>query len=178
MPRADPNLAGAPLSVVVICHGNICRSQVLSQYLQHESQVPGCLLGVSSAGVAAWEAYPDTEQLLAEVEAELARRGIHCRLQRSAWSPEVEERVAAADWVLAADLSVRQVVAERMMDRLDTSKLRTYYGFIGEGERSFEDTYDHDRGRQDPVRFGAAFDELSRIACRMIPLLTAGSRGG
>ena len=37
-----------------------------------------------------------------------------------------------------------------------------------EGEIDFEDTYDYEKNRQDPIRFQHAFDEIDRIAEKLL----------
>ena len=149
---------------VLICYGNILRSQVLEQYLRHYAKLWDVQITFYSAGIAKWDEFPNTGDLLVEVHHELQKREIVHSLQRNAWSNEVENRIISADIVLCADSSVKNKVLERMNDRISTEKVFTFYNKISEGEINFEDTYDYEKKRQYPVRFHNAFDEIDRIA--------------
>jgi len=72
--------------------------------------------------------------------------------------------------MLAADADIKSVILSRMEGTFNKKKVYTYYEFIEEGEKSFEDTYDHIYKRQDPERFKASFNELDRIAEKTIKL--------
>ncbi|MCK5758763.1 MAG: hypothetical protein KAH14_06690 [Clostridiales bacterium] len=149
---------------VLICYGNILRSQVLEQYLQHYAKLWDIQLTFYSAGIARRDEFPNTGDLLVEVHHELQKREIACSLQRNAWSNEVENKIISADIVLCADTSVKKKVLERMTNRISVKKVFTFYNKIGEGEIDFQDTYDYENKRQDPIRFRDAFDEIDRIA--------------
>lgn len=153
---------------VIICYGNILRSQVLEHYLRHYSKLRNIEINLYSAGVASSEEFPDKDELFAEIHMELQKRDIAHSLKRNPWSDEVEEHIATADIVIFADNSVRAKALERMNDRIDKEKTCTFYEFISEGEKDFEDTYDYELNRQDPIRFRNAFDELDRIAGKML----------
>jgi len=157
-------------SIVVVCHGNILRSQVLEKYLKHYSEMNSVKLKLYSAGIAEWEAYENTEDLLQEVEKELNKRGLLVTLKRNIWNKEVEKQILDADFVLAADADIKTVILSRMEGSFSKEKVYTYYEFIDEGEKSFQDTYDHILKRQDPVRFEASFNELARIAEKAVKL--------
>jgi len=153
---------------VLICYGNILRSQVLEQYLRHYAKLYNIQIDFYSAGIAKWDEFPNTKELLVEVRQELDKRDISNSLQRNAWSKEVENNIIAADIVLCADTAVKRKVHERMNNRIDDEKIFTFYNKISEGEIDFQDTYDYDKNRQDPVRFHDAFDELDRIAEKIL----------
>ncbi len=153
---------------VLICYGNILRSQVLEQYLRHYAKLWAIQITFYSAGIAKWDEFPNTDNLLIEVRHELQKRGITYSLQRNAWSNEVEDRIISADIVLCADTSVKKKVLERMDSRLNSEKIFTFYNKISEGEIDFEDTYDYEKKRQDPIRFRYAFNEIDRIAKKLL----------
>ena len=58
-----------------------------------------------------------------------------------------------------------------MDNRIEREKVYTFYNVISEGEKDFEDTYDYEKKRQDPKKFAEAFDELERIAKKIIKQL-------
>ncbi len=95
---------------VLICYGNILRSQVLEQYLRHYAKLYNLQIDFYSAGIAKWDEFPNTKELLIEVRQELDKRDVSCSLQRNAWSNEVEDRIITADTVLCADTSVKNMV--------------------------------------------------------------------
>jgi len=153
---------------VLICYGNILRSQVLEQFLRHYSALWNLNIIFYSAGIAKQEEFPNTNELLEEVRQELHKRDILCSLRRNAWSKEVEERIITSDIVICADNEVRTKALERMNLRISKEKVYTFYEYISEGEIDFQDTYDYENNRQDPKRFRNAFDELDRIARKIL----------
>ncbi len=163
------------VKIVILCHGNIMRSQVLGLYLRHHASRMEEDIEIFSAGVADWDAYSKTEILLDEVYRELKSREIDIKPERNVWSREVEEKINNADVVLAADISVKQDVISKMRNADGIVKIHTFYGFILEGNKDFEDTYDHIHKQQDPIRFKKAFSELDRIARKVIKRLEDGS---
>ncbi len=153
---------------IVICYGNILRSQVLEQYLRYYAEKYELNIEFSSAGIANQDEFPNTNILLEEIRQELHKRGIPCALNRNTWDNVVEAKIESADIVICADSSVKATVLKRMNSRIDKEKVFTFYGMISEGEIDFEDTYDYEKKRQDPIRFKNAFDELDRIAGRIL----------
>lgn len=156
----------------VICYGNILRSQVLEQYLRHYIKIHGIDLNINSAGVAHPNEFPDTEVLLSEIAEELDSRSIEHDLERTPWGLEVEKHIIGTDKIICADNNVKSTVIDRMNGKIDHAKISTFYESINEGETDFEDTYDYENKRQDPIRFAKAFDELERIAKKMLSTLT------
>ena len=160
------------VKIAVICHGNIARSQILKTYLTSLLQKSGLAdVSVLSAGTAPSDAYPHAARLLQEVETNLTNRGFPAHLRRTVWSKAVEDDVATSDLILVADEDRKNEVRERMQCRVkdagrigDAGRVFTFYEYIGEGSKSFSDTYDPETNRQDPDRFSSAFDELYRIA--------------
>lgn len=153
---------------IIICYGNILRSQVLEQYLRHYSELWNIDIKFYSAGVAGREEFTNTKELLQEVHTELLKREISCSLQRNTWNKEVEKKIIAADIVLFADTEIKTIALGRMNNRINKEKVYTFYEVISEGETDFQDTYDYENKRQDPNRFRNAFDELDRIAGKML----------
>lgn len=153
-----------PQHWVLICYGNILRSQVLEQYLRYYSKRQNSDIEFYSVGIADWEEFPDTQILLEEVRKELKKRNIPCSLERKSWSDEATKKIQSADIILFADNGVKDTVFERMDNKINKETAYTFYEMISEGEKNFEDTYDYENNRQDPVRFRHAFDELDRIS--------------
>ncbi len=153
---------------VIVCYGNILRSQVLEQYLRHYSKLWNIDIGFFSAGVADPEEFPDKDKLFMDVRRELQNREIPCSLQRNTWNKEVEEKTIPADVVICADNEVKATVLERMDLRINKEKVFTFYEIISEGEVGFQDTYDYEKKQQDPIRFQDAFNELDRIARKLL----------
>jgi len=166
--QSNLNNKGKDQSWVLICYGNILRSQVLEQYLRYYSGLGNINIEIFSAGVAEPGEFPDKEKLFTEIRRELNTRNIPFSLQRNAWGKEVEEKISFADIVICADNEIRKKVLERMNSRISKENVYTFYGIISEGEKDFQDTYDYENNRQDPVLFRDAFDELDRIAKKML----------
>lgn len=156
MPETQPKRIG------LVCHGNIARSQILHHYLAEALSRRGLDIDVFSCGTAPEAEYPNAPQLLADVEAELHRRGLTVQVERTPWGEAAAEQLRACDWVLAADHKRRADILTRT--NLDPNRVQLYYAFIGEGEKDFADTYDVNLGHQDTERFARCFDELQRIA--------------
>lgn len=152
----------------LICYGNILRSQVLEQYLRFYSKQMNKNINFYSAGIAKLEEFPNTKELLKEVHQELQKREITSSLKRNPWSKEVEKRITTTDIVLVADNEIKRKVIDRMNNRITKDKVHTFYEIISEGEIDFQDTYDYEKKKQDPKRFQDAFDELDRIARKML----------
>ncbi len=156
----------------IVCYGNILRSQVLEQYLRYYAKLYGIELLPNSAGIAGKEEFPDKTKLFQEISNELDRRGIPHNLHRNPWDSDVERTISESCIVICADQIVKATVLERMKSKIDKNKVFTFYEAINEGEKDFEDTYDYDNKRQDPIKFKNAFEELERISRKMIDLLT------
>ncbi len=156
--------------IAAICHGNILRSQVLDLFLKYQSQRSSLDLDVYSAGIAPEEFYPHTKQLLAEIECELKRRGVFLSPERKIWNLETERKVLESNVIIAADEETRKTVLELLKNK-EHPPVYTFYGFIGEGEKDFKDTYDRSTRRQDPVLFKNAFDELWRISSKILDII-------
>jgi len=153
---------------VIICYGNILRSQVLEQYLKHYANLWNLDINFYSAGVAKQDEFTNKDLLLKEISQQLLKRKIKHSLKRTPWSKQVEEKILSADVVLFADNKVKTIALKKISKKINREKLFTFYEFILEGERDFQDTYDYVKKRQDPIRFKSAFDELDRIAFKML----------
>ncbi len=105
--------------IVILCHGNIMRSQVLGLYLRHYALLLEKDIEVFSAGVADWDAYPGTVILLDEVYRELKSRKIDIKPVRNVWGREVEGKIKDADVVLTADMSVKQEVISKSANSIE-----------------------------------------------------------
>lgn len=161
------------MKICTVCHGNIARSQILHQYLTHHAAGASVNLDLFSCGTAPWDTYPDVDRLLDDVRAELRRRGVVEDVRRNVFDDEAQQRLIDADLVLVADAERKQEVVSRLDGRIDASRVMLFYEFIGEGPKDFVDTYDADQGAQDPERFANCFDELERIAKRVVAQILA-----
>ena len=153
---------------IIICYGNILRSQVLEKYLRHYSKKNNIKLKVYSAGVSKWSEFKSARKLLNEVNNELKKRNVQYPLRRRTWNKHVERKIKNADIVLVADNGIKSTVLERTQNQINKEKVFTFYEMISEGEKDFEDTYDYEKKQQDPKRFKEAFDELERISQKII----------
>lgn len=151
--------------LALICYGNILRSQVLEQFLRYYSKD---YLEFFSAGVAGSDEFPDEKELLDGIGCELDKRCIPHRLCRNTWNENTAKELLSCPIILCADSSVRDTVSKRLEGSCYQDNLSTFYEYIGEGEKDFEDTYDYEKKRQDPVRFAKAFDEIERIAKKIL----------
>ncbi len=151
--------------VGVVCYGNIARSQILGIYLDKSLKDIGISgIRVYSVGTAPYEAFPNTPVLIKEVEEKLKERGVNFKPRRNHWTEESRRKLELSDIVLVADENRKRDVIDRIGDKIPRDRIYTFYQFIGEGEKGFEDSYDYEKRRQDPVKFGKIFDELERIA--------------
>lgn len=157
--------------VSLVCFGNIARSQVLSVYVRKFLKEEGKKIDVYSAGTAPYSAYPNTPQLITEVEEKLADRGIKSKIKRNPWSKKKEMELRLSDLILVADEKIKKGLKAKLKGFIPKYGIHTFYGFIGEGEKDFEDTYDYKNNCQDPVKFGKLFDELERIAEKVVDKL-------
>lgn len=66
--------------------------------------------------------------------------------------------------ILAADVDRKKELLSCFGDQVPANKIMLFYEFIGEGQNDFVDTYDANKGKQDPERFADFFNELERIA--------------
>ncbi len=155
-------------SWVIICYGNILRSQVLEQYLKYYSKQRNIKIKLHSAGVAKLDEFPNTKELLSEIHQELTKRNIPSSLKRNTWSKDIEQKIITADIILVADNKIKSSVIERMNNQISKEKVYTFYEVILEGEIDFQDTYDYKKKKQNPKRFQAAFNELDRIAKKIL----------
>lgn len=152
------------LRICLVCHGNIARSQILHHYLAEHAHRAALAVDLFSCGTATRDTYPEADRLLADVQKELRRRGLNGLVKRNVLDGVALQYLAGADIVLVADRNRRREVISRLGDRAQSTKVCLFYEFIGEGRKDFVDTYDADRGAQDPQRFARCFDELERIA--------------
>lgn len=152
----------------LVCHGNIARSQILNHYLAEHALRASLKIELFSCGTAPREAYPEAERLLIEVRNELKRRGLKTHVERTTLDDEAKHHLANSDLILAADENRRRELITRLGDLIAPEKVMLFYEYMGEGSHDFVDTYDAQKGAQDPVRFAKCFDELERIARRIV----------
>ena len=152
------------MKISVICHGNIARSQILHHYLDDYAAKASLSIDLFSCGTAPLEAYPDSDDLLADVQSELKRRGLNASVKRNVLDEEAQQHLVDSDVVLVADVNRKQEVLSLLAGKIQAQRVMLFYEFIEEGPKDFVDTYDADRGAQDPARFARCFDELERIA--------------
>jgi protein-tyrosine-phosphatase len=156
------------MKISVVCHGNIARSQVLHHYITKYASEAGRAVEVFSCGTAPWDAYPNAEALLAQVQRELEKRGVMGAVVRNVLDDSARRRLENSDAVLAADQDIKDEVLELLKHDQDRKKVSLFYEYIGEGTTDFVDTYDPDANTQDPARFARCFDELERIAEKVV----------
>lgn len=155
----------------LVCYGNIARSQVLGIYLKKILNEKGITnVRIYSVGTAPYGKYPNTPELIKEVEEKLKERKIYAKPKRNCWSGEAEIELKKSDVILAADKERKMEVISRLRN-FPQESVYTFYGFINEGSKSFEDTYDYKKNCQDPVKFEKLFDELERIAKKIVDRL-------
>jgi protein-tyrosine-phosphatase len=151
-----------PRRMGIVCHGNIARSQVLHHLLAREVEARGLPVELFSCGTAEAEAYDNVPALLEEVSGLLRTNGVKPAVERCHWTEDARKHLLGSDWILAADEDRQQDLIDRLPSR--SNDIALYYDFIGEAPKGFIDTFDHQKGRQDPERFAACFQELQRIA--------------
>lgn len=154
----------------LVCYGNIARSQVLGIYLKEHLKEGGLNIRVYSVGTAPYEKYPNTPELLKEVEEKLKERKIYVKPKRNCWGKSAETKLKKSGIILAADKERKKEVISRLK-KFSEDSVYTFYEFINEGDKGFEDTYDYKKNRQNPVKFERLFDELERIAIKIVDRL-------
>ena len=153
----------------LVCYGNIARSQVLGIYLRKFLDEEGISnVRVYSVGTAPYEKYPNTQELIKEVEEKLKERKIYVKPKRNCWSIEAERELRKSEVILAANKKIKKEVMSRLKNKFPEKSIYTFYEFVGEGKKDFKDTYDYQKQRQDPVKFEILFDELEKIARKII----------
>jgi protein-tyrosine-phosphatase len=152
------------VKITIICHGNIARSQVLYHYLAEYAGRSALDIDLFSCGTAPIDAYPDVDLLLDEVQTELRKRGLNNPVRRNILDKEALQHLLGSDLILVADRSRGQEVLSLLGDQAEPKKVMLFYEYIGEGQNDFTDTYDTNKGAQDPERFSSCFNELERIA--------------
>jgi protein-tyrosine-phosphatase len=154
--------------IVIVCHGNIARSQILHHYVNQCAREANIELDVFSCGTAPAEAYDNVDGLLSEVRMELERRGVAGAVVRDLMGEQTRPKFIQADVILAADAHRLRDVRAFLQLPEQSGKVQLFYEFAGEGTRDFVDTFDPAKGRQDAARFNACFDELHRLAGKIV----------
>ena len=95
----------------LVCYGNIARSQVLGIYLKKCFGEEGLNIRVYSVGTAQYKKFPNTPQLLKEVEGKLKERKIYIKPKRNCWSKSAETELKKSDIILAADKERKKEVS-------------------------------------------------------------------
>ncbi|MCI1261725.1 MAG: hypothetical protein LKG20_05510 [Tetrasphaera jenkinsii] len=104
-PLTEPHISAKPLSILVVCTGNICRSALAHHYLaQHLQQVAPEAFQVSSAGTGWFEGLTVPRDLI-EIAPEVADR-----LNGHASGPLEIAQIRAADLILTATAEHRSRV--------------------------------------------------------------------
>lgn len=152
------------MKISTVCHGNVARSQVLHHYLREFGDQASLDLDLFSCGTAPLDAFPGIDRMLAEVQTEMTRRGLRGTVVRNILDDVARQHLVDSDRVLVADRERRQELMVLLDGQLQPEKVLLFYEFIGEGKQDFVDTYDAEKGAQDPERFAGCFDELERIA--------------
>lgn len=156
------------MKISTVCHGNVARSQVLHHYLREFAAKASLELDLFSCGTAPVDAFPDIDRMLAEVQTEMTRRGLSGAVVRNILDEEARQHLVTSDLILVADRERREELMALLDGQLQPEKVQLFYEFIGEGRKDFVDTYDAEKGAQDPERFAGCFDELERIAQRTV----------
>ena len=155
--------------ISVICYGNIARSQILGIYLNKFLKEVGIKnIEVYSAGTAPYEAYPDTPIRMREVEKKLIDRGVNVKPKRNYWTEEVRKKLESSDIILVADEARKKDILDRLGNKIPKDTIYKFYEFIDREDKDFEDTYDYEKRCQDPIRFEKCFEELERIARKIV----------
>ena len=162
--------------IVLVCYGNIARSQVLGIYLKKFLKDEGLNIRVYSVGTAPYEKYPNTPELIKEVEEKLKERKVYVKPKRNCWSDDAEKELKKSEVILAADKERKMEVISRLKD-FPKNSVYTFYEFINEGNKSFEDTYDYKKNRQNAVKFEKLFGELERIARKITQMIKNNNLG-
>lgn len=152
------------MKISIVCHGNIARSQVLHHYLAEYADRASLNTDLFSFGTAPIDAYPDVDRLLADVQRALRKRGLKGFVKRNILDEEALQHLVDSDLILVADAERKQEILSRLGVQAQARKVMLFYEFIGEGQNDFIDTYDANKGAQDPERFAGCFNELERIA--------------
>lgn len=152
------------MKISVVCHGNVARSQILHHYLADYADRASLNIDLFSCGTAPLDAFPDIDRMLADVRSELRRRGQKGPVKRNILDKEARRHLVESDLILVADTERRQEVLAWLGEQIQAQKVMLFYEFIGEGKNDFIDTFDAEKGAQDPERFASCFDELERIA--------------
>ena len=160
-----------PVTVGVVCYGNILRSQVLASYLRAGMTAHNCNFQVFDAGICENPEieFRNARQALTEVEMQLHERGLVVRLHQTTWSLQVARQLSDCSLILAADLHVRNILNQRLPD--PHPPIYGFYELIGEGNREFQDTYDYEQQAQRRDTFEQSFDELARVAGHLMDIL-------
>ena len=104
-PLTEPHISAKPLSILVVCTGNICRSALAHHYLaQYLQQVAPDAFQVSSAGTGWFEGLTVPRDLI-DIAPEVADR-----LTRHASGPLEIAQIRAADLILTATAEHRSRV--------------------------------------------------------------------
>ena len=163
------------MKITIVCHGNIARSQVLHHYVEKFAAESGVDLDVYSCGTAPIDIYPNPEELLADVEEELSRRGLHAKVARNILDEETRKHLHRSDYILVADHKRKADLLGFLDGNEAVRRIRLFYEFIGEDAKDFVDTYDAEAGTQNTERYESCFDELERIARKVVLTVGAGS---
>jgi len=144
------------MKVALVCMGNIFRSKVLEQYLK----VKAPDIEVFSCGILSKESMPEEKILMKEVKLGLLNRGLKVNIKRNPWSEKAKNNLEKSDLILTATKDIRKF----LINKINNKNINTFYEFINEGEKEFEDPFDYKKRKQDPEKFQKGFDELERLA--------------
>ena len=126
------------MKISAICHGNIARSQILHHYLAEYANRALLNIDLFSCGTAPIDAYPKADQLLANVQVELRRRGLDGCVKRNILDDKALQHLASSDLILVADTDRKSEVISRLKDQTSTQKVMLFYEFIGEGYGDYQ----------------------------------------
>jgi protein-tyrosine phosphatase len=144
-----------PRRILVVCHGNLCRSPYLQAVLQRS--LPD--IAVTSAGfVGSDRAVPQISVALS------AQRGLDLSRYRS--RPITQSKISGADLVIVMDPDQARLVARMFRVKRDRIVIAGDLEPMFETSRAIRDPWN-----QSIEAFGSTFDRLDRCAATLVRLL-------
>ena len=144
------------MKIGLVCKGNIFRSQVLEHYLKYKMPA----LEIFSCGILLKEDIPEEKKLLNEIKIELSKRGIHTNPKRKSWSKEVKEKLKGMDIILTVTIDIKKF----LIKEINNKKIKTFYEFIEEKEKEFEDPFDYKERKQNKKKLQEGFNKLDILS--------------
>jgi protein-tyrosine phosphatase len=147
--------APRPRRILVVCHGNLCRSPYLQAVLQRS--LPD--VSVSSAGLAG------SDRPVAEISVILsAQRGLDLSRYRS--RPITQSKISAADLLIVMDADQAREIARMFRVNRDRIVIASDLEPMFEASRAIRDPWN-----QSIEVFRSTFDRLDRCAVALVKAL-------